>query len=438
MDVLKELIKQGNLQNFVDNINLISHIDERDVLGNTLLILSAHSGHYTITEFLLKNGADVNAVTYKGNTSIMAAIVGLRMTVCEGNKSCINNYTILISTLLSFHPEIVDHKNENGETALLKACYYGFTSIVNLLLEHKVDINTCNNVGDTPLILCSYYGYTGYTEGKYTMKRKNYEDIINSLLLMGADINKVNKYGQTPLMKAVEYGYIKIVNLLLSHKPDLTIVNNCGETVMSIATENEYMSSILQTPSNEDISPFIQQDESPFMQQNISPFAQQNISPFVQQNISPFMQQNISPFMQQNVLPNIFTPISTISTFSREKRTKSLWDFCKEGNVEGLERMVNNANLDIKDELGNTGLIYAVKNNHINVISLLLNNGANVNEKDKLGNTALMIALKEKKTGIALFLLRYSCNLEDKNLQGETIVDLALDMEDILNVILTT
>ena len=70
----------------------------------------------------------------------------------------------------------------------------------------------------------------------------------------------------------------------------------------------------------------------------------------------------------------------------------------KNFNDNIIKLLIDDRNINQKNDYGDTSLMYALKYNHNlneNIINLLINDRAK-NQKDKLGNTPLIIALEEK------------------------------------------
>lgn len=75
-------------------------------------------------------------------------------------------------------------KDNSGNSLLHLACHNGHLSVVRLLLQSNVIINSTNEYGNTPLHFASHRGYS---------------DIIDILLTNGANIELKNTYTRTPL-----------------------------------------------------------------------------------------------------------------------------------------------------------------------------------------------------------------------------------------------
>lgn len=70
---------------------------------------------------------------------------------------------------------------------------------------------------------------------------------------------------------------------------------------------------------------------------------------------------------------------------------------CKEGNKEFVYILIRmGANINTKDDKGNTPLIIASYNGHKEIVSMLIKNKANINDRNNEGDTAVMEACKQK------------------------------------------
>lgn len=74
-------------------------------------------------------------------------------------------------------------------------------------------------------------------------------------------------------------------------------------------------------------------------------------------------------------------------------------DMCKEGNTQGVIEAINSgANINAKDDDGNTALMSAAGNRHTEIANALIKAGADVNAKINDGRTALMLAADQGHT----------------------------------------
>ncbi|RPA99711.1 ankyrin, partial [Choiromyces venosus 120613-1] len=112
---------------------------------------------------------------------------------------------IVIRTLLEADTDMLielEEWSEDGRTPLHLAAMYGFTQIVEMLLEREdVDPGFPDVCDMTPLVLAVVGGQ---------------EDVVHLLLARGADVNgDLESTSRTPLQAATIYGYVSIVKTLL-------------------------------------------------------------------------------------------------------------------------------------------------------------------------------------------------------------------------------
>jgi ankyrin repeat protein len=76
-----------------------------------------------------------------------------------------------------------------------------------------------------------------------------------------------------------------------------------------------------------------------------------------------------------------------------EIKTRILFKASKLGNKEIIKAMLDECiDLRVKDNGGNTALMWAAWYGHMDIVKLLLDNGADVNVKNNSGNTTLELA----------------------------------------------
>jgi ankyrin repeat protein len=108
--------------------------------GFTLLGLSCFFGHAEVAEFLVQKGADVNRAS---NNSFKVAPI---------HSACsISNYTI--TDMLLRHGADPNTKQQAGVTPLHEAAHNGRTDLVQLLIDYGADVNVKTDGGQTPLAM---------------------------------------------------------------------------------------------------------------------------------------------------------------------------------------------------------------------------------------------------------------------------------------------
>ena len=183
----------------------------------TTLGIATMKGHTDIVQYLVSEGAPVNAQDKVGVTALMYA--------------CCENQLEIVQFLLKHgaDPNIQDQYNG---TALQFACYNQMTVGVELLLAHGADPSTRGKEGSTPLM------YACIKENGYIMD----PSILVMLLSAGADLNDQNEDGSTALIIAAQYGYKEGVNVLINAGANVNIQDIFGSTALHEAAENGFLS----------------------------------------------------------------------------------------------------------------------------------------------------------------------------------------------------
>jgi ankyrin repeat protein len=128
--------------------------------------------------------------------------------------------------------------DRDGYTALMTAALYGHPDIIELLLQHKADINEMIG-GDTALSVALLKSnresiqtlYQNHASGDPVDPTNNHLTIVVALLQMQADPNIPNADGTTPLMVASDF---KMVRLLVGYGADTQLTRSDGKTVAEI------------------------------------------------------------------------------------------------------------------------------------------------------------------------------------------------------------
>ena len=73
---------------------------------------------------------------------------------------------------------------------------------------------------DTPLHRAAFWGYT---------------EVVELLINNEVDLKAKDKYGCTPLHDAAEYSHLEIAEMLINRAPDMNAVDNNGDTPLDLA-----------------------------------------------------------------------------------------------------------------------------------------------------------------------------------------------------------
>ncbi|CAG2249647.1 unnamed protein product [Mytilus edulis] len=98
---------------------------------------------------------------------------------------------------------------------LIAACERGHTSIVNLLIDYRPDMNQMDSFGRRPLIVAV---------------QNDHPDVVAMLIDKGADINLGDTNGKTPFLWACILHRKKVAKLLMEHGADVNQASNDEST----------------------------------------------------------------------------------------------------------------------------------------------------------------------------------------------------------------
>jgi ankyrin repeat protein len=126
-----------------------------------------------------------------------------------------------VKRLFALNPGIINEKDREHDTAIMKACRdCNTTNVVAFLLENGANINDKDTIDQTSLIIAAFNGCN---------------DIVRMLLDAGANIEHKNDQGENALISAAQEGHINVVKTLLDAGADVNQTNTDGETALDLA-----------------------------------------------------------------------------------------------------------------------------------------------------------------------------------------------------------
>lgn len=209
----------------LESVNwLIQHgadLSVRDRKGDTPLHYAVRFGQYKIADLLLKNGADVDAVSW--STPLINAV----------QKNDMNMVQLLLDA--GADTELV----ANGSTALLESIAAGNEQMYKLLIDNGADVNgPQSQVKASPL----HWAIT-HNDG----------DFIKYLVESGADINLRDAGGTTPLNASIYNSNMDYMKTLIELGADLSSFTKKGEPLLFhliILKKYDFMDVLLASGSD--------------------------------------------------------------------------------------------------------------------------------------------------------------------------------------------
>lgn len=427
---------------------LINHgadVNIPDPYGNTALTEASMYGYTDIVCLLLDAGADTNSHDADGNTPLMNAvghghkdIICLLLNVgvftddlnrsliiasekeykdiltcerlCPVTQSLANGYISQI--LIDAYPNI-DGIDQDGDTALTLVSDRGYKNTVKLLLDAGANINSTNVSGDTPLACASLNGHI---------------DVVKILLDRGADPKISDLYGNTALTGAAMYGHKDIIQLLLASGSDINEIDADGYTALMYAVKKEYK-DIIYLLFDVGLYSF------PHGQQGIG---EANIATRITvPHLSSSMTINSDSLDYslaiaatkgyKDIFQTLLVAGSNINAI--DDNGFSALDYAKIHNqkmiIEYVENLLND-NPDTKDSFtGITHLMQASIDGKIDLLQVYAQQNllTNINTQDANGNTALIHAVINNHINVVKFLLRCDASPLIINKDGHTVLE---------------
>ena len=353
--------------------------------GGTALHAAAFLGQYEIAKLLIQNGADVDARNNEGETVINGTMADWETTKFIAGMLQLKLDRESVETGRS---QIVELLRKNGATAEFSDPpdnnFWTMVGVGNLQavkqhLAKGLDINAKNKDGATALQIATLFG--------------QYE-IAELLVQKGADVNTKANDGTTALHSAAFLGHYKEAKLLLENRIDANIRNNDGATAIDILNldwrTTQFVAQMLS----------LQVDKEKVED------GRNRIKKLLGQQVAPLdNQSNQSDFVGQ-----------------------SLHEAVLVGNLEGVKRhIVMKSDLNQKDPnlqgQGASALHIASIFGQLEIVELLIQAGVDLNQADREGSTPVHAAAFFCHEKILLSLLNAGAAPNQPDNKGTTPLD---------------
>ena len=189
------------------------------LLGPGLLLDAAKEGDAKMVRELLGAGADVN-YTKEGGEGRTALYLAARKGHLEAAQA-----------LIDAGAEVDKEKTTDGSTPLFIAADCGHLDAAQALIDAGAGVDNGRTTdGCTPL---------------YMAAQKNHVLVVQALIDAGADVDKGKTIdGQTPLTIAAYQGHLGVVKALVGANADVSKAENCGDTALTNATDEDHTSVV--------------------------------------------------------------------------------------------------------------------------------------------------------------------------------------------------
>ena len=183
---------------------------ETKVSGYTVLGNAIWGGSLSVVQYLVGQGANVNATMIAGGTALQMAAVYDRLDIV---KYLVGQGASLTAT------------DNRGWTALHRAAQEDRLDIVKYLVGQGASLTATDNDGRTPL---------------HGAARSGHLAVVQYLVGQGASLTATDNDGRTPLHGAARSGHLAVVQYLVGQGASLTATDNNGETAKDLANDRGY------------------------------------------------------------------------------------------------------------------------------------------------------------------------------------------------------
>ena len=380
-------------------LNNGARVGQVDDDGETPLLMAASQGHALIVKLLLDRGAPVNNVDSQGFTALSYAVfrghVKIVQLLLDNGAEDIGDDPVLLHTAVNGYAEImelllehgvqVDRANTEGETPLLFAAHLGHINLVRMLLDKGAQADKANKTGEAPLLVAIASGHT---------------EIAQLLINFGAQVNQASADGSTPLLFAAYEGHISMVQLLLNHGAQVNQAAMNDSTPLSNAVINGHVKVVELLLKNGAHFDQIAKNGATLLLLA----AQHGHTEVVQL----LLQHGI---LADQARDDSATPLLLASSYGYTKVAQLLLD--------------HGAQVDKLSADGSTALHLAARKGHIDIVQLLLDHEAQVNQAAMNDSTPLSIAVISGHTKVVELLLKHGAHFDQIAKNGATLLLLA-------------
>ncbi|QJT94912.1 ankyrin repeat domain-containing protein [Wolbachia endosymbiont of Diaphorina citri] len=378
-----------------DEIDKINNSDSIDKLNNVSSIINLQESSIPL-EF--PNSGDINAPGELGRTSLhLASKAGKR-----------DNVKLLLDRGAN-----IEVQDKFGYTPISLATQLGKWSVVELLLDRGANIDTQDKKGQTLL----HFAASG-----------NNLDMIQFLLDRDADIEIQDKLAWTPILYAAQSGKWDVVKLLISNGAKFNNKITIQGTPLHFAVQE----------GNLDIIRFLLDEGADIESQdkdNKKPLhlaVDANRLSVVKLLLDRGANVNVTDMYGKTPL-DLATEEDVIEVLEKAQLDQGLLINARDGNLDKVKDLIaQGADLETKDNNGNTALHNACSNGHLKVVEYLIEKGASLKAKNKEGKTPLDLAVQKDYADIVQTIEQMQLDLNEKLLSAVKNGDLN-KVEDLIS-----
>ena len=362
----------------------VNQIEDRNSRGNTALRDAVRLNKADMVKFLLLNNADLNETDDEGNDILLYSVItSSPHEITESIIQAGGN---------------VNTKNKVNQTPLSVALAQKDTNLVKMLIQNGA--NTDNMPDGQNLI---HYAYD----------KKVPLEIMNELINTGININSTDDLGNGLLLRALMNNDDDTVLFALEHNADVNQKNDEGETAVGYVLFNKVSPEVSKKIFEREYDVVNKLEKhnkmvwKVLMEQNKLDLLKKTWDRMPDITRTADANGEIPMKVALNVPANPKLHELALS-YVETADNQMVWDALKNKDLSlFINLMHKNADINSKNENGETLLIYMLKNGYDNdYTALVLKDGLILGETDNEMQTALDIALDKGNLEVADYLLK--------------------------------
>jgi len=399
--LIKTLVEQGV------NVNGISLKGETPLMAAINYTKRRNINNNSIINYLVEQGANVNAVDHLGNTPLTIA--------CEYGNETVVKY--LIAKGANIHGMTVN--NKKWKTPLITACKYHQFHIGRYLIEEGTNVNEQIENGDTPLLIAC--------KDKDQMDNDIFEGWVEYLMNCGADVNIKNMYGDTPLSVAIKNNNLTVKNILMEHGGKILENKDIDIPLNDVDQDSIVLISACQIGDESQVKYLVEHGA------NVNGRGEFGETPLIAavnylKDNNIFYNPIINYLVEQGANVNSYDYFgNTPLTIAYEFNNNTLINYL-------LEKGANIHGITINNEKWKTPLIIACKNRRR--FNTFIQRGVDVNEQIENGDTPLLELCKHLMNDVdesneIKYLVQNGADINISNKNGDTPLSFAFKSNNI-------
>ncbi|WP_370107212.1 ankyrin repeat domain-containing protein [Wolbachia endosymbiont of Chironomus riparius] len=451
-DGLIDATKEDNVQKVTELIKSGALVNKIDSFGNTALHYAARNGSLNMVKCLLKAGINIDTKNLDEKTALDIAhnddVIDFLRGIKEPNNDLIDavtkgNYKKALEFIKN--GANVNATDYLGNTPMHLAAKNGFLNIITLLRSRGAYDNTENNLGETPFTLAISAGQINILnyfvrEGIVCIPECNITTLVENMKQTNSDNRKV----QTDIVKCIfskktdfpdkeHPGNIFLHYAAKNCQPNIVkrlietlnaypnFQDDLGNTILHYAAESDNLKLVEYLVGEKHLSLDIKNNigKTP-VETAVAKGSIKTLNYLVNEIKVVDVPTRVIPSFTSdngNICNVNAVKLIIAKTVHRLSRYTFLPHAAKHCHLNIVKYLIEEQNVDpnFQDELGNTALHYAAARNRLPLVQYLVDEKhVSLDIQNKIGNTPIHVAAKDNRLDIVKYLLKEEANLSIK------------------------